>query len=50
MLVYQKTMSDRYFCMNFFLSLENFGNPSKISFLYYYNGVQKHEEFVGFHS
>ena len=29
-------------------SLENFGNASKSSFLYYYNGAQKHEGFLGF--
>ena len=34
MLVYQKTMFDRYFCINSFIHLENLGkNASKRSFL-----------------
>ena len=44
MLVYQKTMLDRYYCI-----LENFGkNASKSSFLHYYYDTQKHDGFVGF--
>ena len=45
MLVYQKTMFDRYYCIMSFCHLKN---TSKSSFLYYYNGVQKHDGFVGF--
>ena len=45
MLVYEKTMFDRYYCIK---SFENFGNASKSSFLYFYNGAQKHEGFVCF--
>ena len=49
MLVYQKTMFDSYYCIKVILLLENFGEKaSKSSFLYYYNGTQKHEGFVGF--
>ena len=48
MLVSQKTMFDRYYCIDI-LSREKFGkNASKSSFLYYYNGDQNHEGFVGF--
>ena len=46
MLVYQKTMFDPYYVI---LSLENFEkNTTKNSFLYYYNGAQKNEGFIGF--
>ena len=49
MLLYQKTMFDRYYCIDSFCHLKNFGkNASKSSFLYYNNGAQKHEGFVGF--
>ena len=48
-MLYQKTMFDRYYCIKSFLSLENFGkNASKRSFLYFYNGAQKHEGVVCF--
>ena len=43
MLVYQKTMFDRYYC-RVILSLENFGKTLQN----YYNGMQKHKGFVGF--
>ena len=44
-----KNMFDRLYCIKIFLSLENFGkNASQCSVLYYYNGAQKHEGFVGF--
>ena len=42
MLGYQKTMFDRYYCIK---TLEN---ASKSSYLYYYDGAQKHEGFMGF--
>ena len=45
MFVYQKTMFDRYYCIKSFCHLKN---ASKSSFLYYYNGAQKHEGLVGF--
>ena len=49
MFVYQKTMFDRYLCMESFGHLKLWKiNASKISFLYYYNGAQKHGGFVGF--
>ena len=50
MLVYQKTMFDRYNCLKSFCHLKNliFGKAlRKKSFLFYYNGAQKHEGFVG---
>ena len=45
MLVYQKTMFDRYYCIKIFCHLNSL---EKRFILYYYNGAQKHEEFVGF--
>ena len=45
MLVYQKTMFDRFYCIK---SLCHLKTASKSSFLYYYNGAQKYEGFVGF--
>ena len=50
MLVYQKTRFDRYYCIKSFFSIGNWKNASKSSFLYYYNGTQKHERFIGFES
>ena len=44
MLVYQKTMFDRYNVLKSFCHLKT----SKSSFLYYYNGVEKYEGFVAF--
>ena len=41
-------MFDRYNCINSFCHLKTFDNASKRSFLYYYNGAQKHEGFLGF--
>ena len=48
MLVYQKTMFDRYYCIKSFCRLKTLGKPFKKFFLYYYNGGQKHERLVGF--
>ena len=48
MLVYQKTMLDRYYYIMSFCHLKTLENASKSSFLYYYNDAQKHEGFVGF--
>ena len=49
MLVYQKTIFDCYYCIMSFCHLKIVGkkNTSKSSFLYYTNGAQKHEGFVG---
>ena len=44
MLVYQKTMFDRYYCIKSFCHLKTLES----SFLYIFNGAQKHEGFVGF--
>ena len=41
MLVYQKTMFYRFYCIKSFCHL-------KSSFLCYYNGTEKHEGLVGF--
>ena len=46
--MYQKTMFDRYYCIKSFCHLKALENASKNSLLYYYNGAQKHEGFVGF--
>ena len=43
MLVYQKAMFDRYYCIKSFCQLK-LENASKSSFSYYYNGAQN----VGF--
>ena len=49
MLVYQKTMFDRYYCIKSFCHYETLEKRFyKSSFLYYYNCVQKHERFEGF--
>ena len=48
MLVYQKTMADRYYCIKSFCHLKLGKNASKSSSLYYYNGAQKHEGLVCF--
>ena len=49
MLVYKKNMLGQYYCIKSFCHLKTLEkNASKISFLYYYNGAQKHEGFVGF--
>ena len=48
MLVYQKIMFDRYYCIQSFCHLKTLENALKSSFLIYFNGTQKHEGFVGF--
>ena len=49
MLVYQKTMFDRYHYINSFCYLKPLEkNASKSSLLYCCNGAQKYERFVGF--
>ena len=48
MSVYQKTMFDRYYCIKSFCHLKALEKRFDSSFLYYYNGAQKHERFVGF--
>ena len=42
MLVYQKSMFDRYYCIKLFFSLENFGEiAQKVIFTCTYNGTEK---------
>ena len=41
-------MFDRYYCIKSFCHLKTLENASKKSFMYYCNGAQKHERFVGF--
>ena len=50
MLMHLNIMFDRYYCIyKVILSLEEtMKNASKSSFLYYLDGAQKHEGFVGF--
>ena len=48
MLMYQKNMFDHYHCIKPFCHLKTLKNASKSSFLYYYNGAQKHEGFIVF--
>ena len=48
MLVYQKTMFDLHYCIKSFCRLKILENAPKSSFLYNFNGVQKHEGLVGF--
>ena len=48
MLVYQKTMFDRYYCIKSFCHLKALGKRFEKSFLYDYTGTHKHEGFVGF--
>ena len=47
-LMYQKTMFDRYYCIKSFCHLKTLEKASNSSFLYYNNGAQKHEVFVSF--
>ena len=42
-LVYRKTMFGRCYCIKSFCHLKTLENASKSSFLYYYNGAQKHK-------
>ena len=46
--MYQKTMFDRYYCINSFCHLKTFEKCFEKLFFYYYNGAQKHDRFVGF--
>ena len=50
MLVYQKTMFDRYYCIKSFCHLKILKYCFEKLILYYYNGAQKHEGFVGVQS
>ena len=47
MLVYQKTMFDRYYCIQSFFSLVNFGKFLRKVHICI-TIIQKHEGFVGF--
>ena len=44
MLMYRKSMFDRYYCIKTFFSLENFGETASKSSFYTctYNGAEKH--------
>ena len=46
--MYQKTMFDRYYCIKSFCDFKTLENALKSSFVYYYNGAQKHEGSVVF--
>ena len=48
MLVYQKTMFDSYCSIKSFCHLKTLENRFEKLILYYYNGAQKHEGFIGF--
>ena len=49
MLVYQKNMFDRYYCIKSFCHMKTLEKRfEKFIFVIYYNGAQKHEGFVGF--
>ena len=48
MLVYQKIMFDRYYFIKSFGQLKTLEKGIEKLFLYYYNGSQKHEAFIGF--
>ena len=41
-------MFDGYYCIKSFCHLKTLKKRFKNSFLYYYNGMQKHEGFIGF--
>ena len=48
MLVYQKTMFDSYYCIKSLFHLKTLRKRLEKFILYYYNGAQKHERFIGF--
>ena len=48
MFVYQKIMFDQYYNIKSFCRLKTSEKCLRSSFLFYYNGAQKHEGFVGF--
>ena len=49
MLVYQKIIFDRYYCIKSFCHLKILRKlSSKSSFLYCFSGAQRHERFVDF--
>ena len=48
MLAYQKTWLDRNYCIKSFCHLKTLEKCFEKFILYYYNGAQKHEEFIGF--
>ena len=47
MLEYQKNY-DRYYCIKSFFCLKTLEKHFEKFILYYYNGAQKHEGFLGF--
>ena len=48
MLVYTKTMFDRYYCTKSFCHFKTLEKHFKKFILYNFNGAQKHERFLGF--
>ena len=50
MLVYPKTMFDRYYCIKSFCHSKTLEKRFEKFVLYYYNGAQKYEGFVSFES
>ena len=48
MLVYHKTMFDRYYCIKSVCHLKTLEKTLRKFIFVYYNGAQKHEGFVGF--
>ena len=48
MLVLKKTMFDYYNCIKSLCHLKTLEKGFEKFILYYYNGMQKHERFVGF--
>ena len=49
MLLYQKTMFGRYYCIKSLFHLKTLEKTlRKVHFLYYYNRAQKYEGLVGF--
>ena len=48
MLVYQKSMFDRYYCIKSFRHLKTLEKLFEKLICAFYNGAQKHERFVDF--
>ena len=48
MLMHQKTMFDRYYCLKSFCHSKTLEKRFEKFILHYYNGAQKHERVVGF--
>ena len=48
MIVYQKTMFDRYYCIKSFCHLKTLEKHFEKFIFVYYNGAQKHEGVAGY--